>query len=224
MQYCLVWLPLPHTIFWLHPMHSSKILSLDATIKSSMLSVLLRGFDLLFLRDPKTPKKFMDNKKMRVRPRWTSAFQLLWNFRDIGNPHVIKRVPPFSNIDKTYTPSRGAFLLQRTVTFSLCYLAMELISLSRKPGYHEVFLETNERLFSRLHDISREEALTRTMATLGFLVNTAFLLNAIYHLFSILLVGLGLNSPSYWAPSFSFFLEAYTIRRFWGQAFPDIPR
>jgi hypothetical protein len=70
---------------------------LDAAIKVSMLSVLLRGFDLLFFRDPKTPKKSMDNKKMGVRPRWTPTFQLQWDFRDIGNPHAIKRVSPFSS-------------------------------------------------------------------------------------------------------------------------------
>jgi hypothetical protein len=72
---------------------------------------------------------------------------------------------------------------------------MELISLSRKPGNCEVFLEINQRLFSRLHEINREEALAKTMATFGFLVNTAFFSNAIYDFFSVLLVGLSLNSP-----------------------------
>jgi hypothetical protein len=52
----------------------------------------------------------------------------------------------------------------------------------------------------------------KTMATLGFLVNTAFFSNAMYDFFSVLLVGLGLNSPRYWPPSFSSFLEAYKIR------------
>jgi hypothetical protein len=195
--------------------------AIDGLFKGSMYPALLRGFDLLFLRHRTMPSgKFMDNEKMGIWPEWTSPLHLVLNGRDLGTPYVIKRVPPFSNGDKTYVPSRGAFLLRQTITFSICYLVLELFSLLREPVNPAMFSETNEHLFTRLHEISHQEAVLRTMATVGFYLNAALFLSAIYDFFSILFVGLGLTSPRYWPPAFSSFLEAYTIRQFWGQARP----
>jgi hypothetical protein len=200
------------------PAALSENCAFEILFKGAVYGSLLRAFALLFVRNPAMPpERSLANEKMGIWPKWTSPFHMLSNGREIGNPYVIKRVPPFSNSDKAYVPSRGMFLLRKIITFSISYLALELFSIPSKPGNLEMFSETKEHLFRRLHEISYEEAMVRAIATIAFYVNAVLVLSAIYDFFSIVFVGLWLTSPSYWPPPFSSFLEAYTIRQFWGQ-------
>lgn len=143
----------------------------------------------------------------RVRFGWDSTF----GYRHIGTPQESKNTPHFDNNDPDYVPSRKAFFLRQMMIIVRCYLVVDFIN---AVGHNRTW--KNVEIFSRIHDVSKEELMWRFIRVVGFWLTVQSLWTTIFTLISMIAVALRFSEPRFWRPLFASPSEAYTIRRFWG--------
>jgi hypothetical protein len=74
----------------------------------------------------------------------------------------------------------------------------------------------NEQLFTRLGEVSAEEAMFRFFASFGFWLNTFCVIQLINSLFSLMYLVLHIYPVEMLPPIWGCLSDAYSIRRFWG--------
>lgn len=151
------------------------------------------------------------------RSKWTvknllAALSLLCNWRRIGTPWQISKIPPFSQ-DRS-VPSRGRLILKRLLFVVASFAVLDIYSgLRPDPSTFEV---GKVALFSRLGDISAAEATFRLVHTAGFFLSAVVGVYLLYAMITVVVLCTGLSTPASCPPMFGSLSDAYTIRGFWG--------
>lgn len=70
-------------------------------------------------------------------------------------------------------------------------------------------------LFSRLGEITAEEAIFRVISSVMFLLNGCLTIVMFYHIMSLFCVALLITPAEAWPPMYGDLRNAYTVRRFW---------
>jgi hypothetical protein len=139
--------------------------------------------------------------------------------RGIKTPWQVKNAPsqPKYYQRRGWTqPPRGRFLIRQVAIASWQYLAFDVFAT----------LALQQALDQKMHemlppfvqwDLSVEQWIERISSNLmaGFVVSRV-LIDFHHRAFSIIVVGLGLDSPSNCPPLFGRAADAYTLRGFWG--------
>ncbi|KAL1961854.1 hypothetical protein VTN77DRAFT_978 [Rasamsonia byssochlamydoides] len=138
--------------------------------------------------------------------------------RFIGTPYQVRNVPRFSNNDPSYVPSRVWFLQKTALTIFLCYLGLDLTNSNADPELNLKYFTTGHiPLFRRLHDVSADEILMRTVAAIAAAVSLTSVQRGTYCIVAFLSVLLNLSEPQDWPPFYGSLLEAYSLRKFWSR-------
>ncbi|PMD33651.1 hypothetical protein L207DRAFT_468992 [Hyaloscypha variabilis F] len=188
---------------------------------------LLRAIDLLLLKKIQiTPILNSSSALSFYRPnthttsplsRLWAATSLLLSARYIGTPWALPKIPPFSKTIPSYIPSRQSFLLRTSAIFIAAYLLCDTVNLpERSEKMTAAFPAENEKLFSRLSDVTAKEFVIRNVTTLWFAIVNVLYLTWIYSLLALVSVGSGMYPPAAWPPLFGSLSDASTLRGFWG--------
>ena len=139
--------------------------------------------------------------------------------RACGTPHEAKNVPPFRAADPLWAPPRSAFLA-RTALWAVAFqLLFDVQSTLDDPDAAAArFAPSRVPYFSRWHEVSREETITRLVFAPAFWSLGAVSITLMVAPFALAWVGLGGSEPKNWKPIFGSPADAYTVRRFWGYA------
>ncbi|KAM0804237.1 membrane bound O-acyl transferase family-domain-containing protein, partial [Usnea florida] len=143
----------------------------------------------------------------------TDVIALLWNLRRVNTKWQTKNIPTNSSSGPT-SSSRSHFILRRLTTTLIAYLVMDIMVSAPPPDPNLVRPEKATLL--KLHDLSSEDLIFRTIGTLSFWFSTALINLILSNTTAILSVLSGLSAPSNCPPLYGSILEAYTIRNFWG--------
>lgn len=151
--------------------------------------------------------------------RMRFALDSTFGYRHIGTPQESKNTPHFDENDHDYVPSGRAFFAGQVMRIVRCYLVVDFIN---AVGHNRTW--KNVEIFSRLHEISKEELMWRFIRVVGFWLTVQSVWTTIFALMSMIAVGLRLSEPRFWPPLFAAPSEAYSIRRFWGNTWHQILR
>ncbi|KAK5124203.1 hypothetical protein LTR85_001906 [Meristemomyces frigidus] len=144
------------------------------------------------------------------------ASEVTGNARGIGTFWQVKNVPPFSAVQPTFVPTRGAFVLKQSIAVVGCYHLHNL-------AVHALF-SLDMRILAPTHVPSVAEALDLTPAHLQTrLLSTVFywtiqyaMLQLFYSLSGSVRALANPESIKLWPPFFGTPADAYTLRNFWG--------
>ncbi|RDL36191.1 uncharacterized protein BP5553_06803 [Venustampulla echinocandica] len=149
------------------------------------------------------------------RFRW--GFNVNCALRHINTPQESKNCPHFHAQDPEYTPSRPVFLARSFLIAVCAYMTMDVFSSQPPPpDPATLFGADRVRFFTRLGDVTAEELAMRIMVTVAGFLNSYCLITGVPLLMSFFFVGFGLSEPRFWRPLFGSLLDAYSVRRFWG--------
>lgn len=149
----------------------------------------------------------------------------LWNMRGVGTSVAITQIPIWSSRHgHSFVPSRNQELKRHVKNFALSYLVLDAFSMQPQPDLDNMLSARNERLLSRLADVSAEEAVFRFFATFGFWLNTFCIIQLINSLFGLLYIGLNLHPVEMVPPIWGKLSDAYSVRGFWGNAWHQTVR
>ncbi|KAK6819512.1 membrane bound O-acyl transferase family-domain-containing protein [Apiospora arundinis] len=137
---------------------------------------------------------------------------LLCKWRRIGTKWQIPNPPRFSPDGSV--PSRAKFLVRSMLKIAGSYLMMSMFSVAPPPDPNLIAIE-NQQFFSRLGDISSEEAIFRVVSTAVFFINVALMVTMWYYLICVSSVVLGLANPEDCPPFYGSLWNAYTLRGLW---------
>lgn len=140
-----------------------------------------------------------------------SAIGLLWNMRRIGTRWQVKNVPSSAS---QQGQSRITFIIKRVVVTLVAYLFVDVV-VSMPPPEPKLTSPEKATLFS-LNTLSTEDVIFRIIMTISYWITTGTLnlfMNNTGAIFSVLL---GLSKPVDCPPLYGSFLDAFTVRRFWG--------
>ncbi|KAL9129861.1 MAG: hypothetical protein Q9217_001816 [Psora testacea] len=155
--------------------------------------------------------------KARMWDRLRFGLGASLNHRCNGTAVEVKNVPPFSKHDPSYAPSRSEFLRRTAMRASICYLIMDVLTSSGDPANNfQTFALDLVPVFTRLHTVTTEQVVVRTVTSVGTLFSIYCLVNlmrSVVGFFSVLLYFTDVTS---WRPMFGSLGEAYSIRGFWG--------
>ena len=70
-------------------------------------------------------------------------------------------------------------------------------------------------LFSRLGEVTAEEAIFRVISSVMFLLNGCLTVVMFYHIISVICVAFHISPVEAWPPMYGDLRNAYTVRRFW---------
>lgn len=140
-----------------------------------------------------------------------SAVGLLWNMRRVGTPWQVKNVPSTAG---QLGQSRGSFIIQRLAVTLLAYLFVDVV-VSMPPPDPALVQISKTTLFS-LHSLSTDDIIFRTAMTISYWTITGVLNLFMNNLGAAVSVLLGLAKPVDCPPLYGSFLDAFTVRRFWG--------
>ncbi|KFY30452.1 hypothetical protein V493_01896 [Pseudogymnoascus sp. VKM F-4281 (FW-2241)] len=183
----------------------------------------LRAFDLILwkavylsLVKARKPKPLRSSATRSGLWRIYTAWCLLFNLRNINTPWSVKGLPDFSRGRPEHIPNKSEFLKRRTAHILITYLALDAIFAflpAPNPGIDVP--EYKQSLFSRIRDVTLEEIIARPFTAIlpAFSIYGIFIIP--YNIASITAVLFG-SEPQNWPPLFGSFLDAYTMRRFWG--------
>ncbi|KAK8011049.1 hypothetical protein PG990_010014 [Apiospora arundinis] len=133
---------------------------------------------------------------------------LLCKWRRIGtkwqipNPRGSRQTAVFPAGPHTLRGLRAAFTL------------LSMFSVAPPPDPNLIAIE-NQQFFSRLGDISGEEAIFRVVSTAVFFINVALMVTMWYYLICVSSVVLGLANPEDCPPFYGSLWNAYTLRGLW---------
>lgn len=143
------------------------------------------------------------------------ALSTQWNLRRITTPCPARNIPPFSQSNPTYVPSRAIFIRNRVVVIFVSIGYMALVSLLPHPSVED-FSSVKVKLLSRLGQVSHEEFRAQTSATLSWIVGIGATSQICYNAIAIVFVGFGFSEPVMWPPLLGSFAEVYSMRNWWG--------
>lgn len=140
----------------------------------------------------------------------------MWAFRRVGMLEEAKNVPPFSNTDRSYIPSRWAFVSRQAAAAFTCYLLLDMLG-SRKPpaNARELFNPELVLLFARLSGVTAAEIKRRALAIAGFAVTFYCVIQGFQSLSATVAVALGLSKVENWRPAFGSVADAYCLKNVW---------
>jgi hypothetical protein len=147
---------------------------------------------------------------------WT-PLGLLCNWRRLGTPWQISKVPPFSVQHRGAIPSRSALILQRLFYIVLCFIVLDLCSVSNVES--DEMME-QRALLTRLDQISGDELQFRASLLFNYTLSAIAAVYCGYAVVTILGLALGLSSPVECPPMFGSLCKAYSVRGYWGSVFP----
>ena len=138
--------------------------------------------------------------------------------RLVSTPWEIVNVPAFSRHDPNWVPKRGEFLRKNAAVCVMCVLLLDaFILLPTDPERNAVmFADQRVAFLTRLGDVSAEEIIVRFISTGLYYVGTFFLLQGGYSGTAVVMVGLGISEVERWPPLFGWYLDAWSLRQFWG--------
>ncbi|KAJ5644595.1 hypothetical protein N7507_010606 [Penicillium longicatenatum] len=190
-----------------------------------IVTVIFQSLNLLLI-NPKDCTDLPSGTK-GVVARLYYATRLFTQPRGINTPWQIKNAPaqPAYYTKRGMTePPRGRFLLRHTAIAIFQYLALDVFATlalqqAQEQMKHQLLPPTVQ------WDLSVEQWIERIISNLvaGFVVSR-MLIDLHHRVFSILLVGLGLDSPSNCPPLFGRAADAGSLRGFWGKFWHQLVR
>jgi hypothetical protein len=218
----------------MHMISENKVL--NGIVAQFLWVYVIRSFDLLlyrkahiFPRESAVKSKTTKNGQAILQPdgkaessfrhpmmfQFWQSFYLFFTLRDIGTPHAIKNIPPFSTSNPTWIPSRTSFLLRHMCIAVISYLVADIPSILPLINPQQA-AQMSLPVFSRLFDIRFDEVISRFIVTASSWIFAAATLSSFYSFIAVLLVGLGFSEPRFWPPQFSSLEHSYTLRGWWG--------
>lgn len=140
-----------------------------------------------------------------------SAVALLWNMRRIGTRWQVKNVAVVNNQQQQ---TRTAFVLGRVAVIVAAYILVDVI-VSMPPPEPTLVRPDKTTLFA-LHTLDAGDLIFRSAMTVSFFFTTGVLNLFMNNIGASAIVLLRLSSPADCPPLYGSFLEAFTVRRFWG--------
>lgn len=183
-----------------------------AVLVALLWSQLLNASDLLLvLRVDAAQLSKLHGQDARTAGRVRSAAGLLFNSRRVGTTWQVKNTPSTAGLE---SQSCAAFLLTRiTITIS-AYLFVDIMTSLPPPD--PAFVRADKATLLSLNSLSVEDIIFRLATTISYWVTTGIVLMVMNNTGAIVAVLSGLYRPADCPPPFGSFLEAYTVRRFWG--------
>ena len=136
--------------------------------------------------------------------------------RNVGTLFEIKGIPPFSQKNPSYVPSKGKFLAQKTILLLSCYLTLDFLTFASQPEQNPVLFQQIRISWRDPQNLLFEQLIVRSTTTLGFWISLYCIIQAYMGILAFVGVALGLSDVKSWPPGFGPVSEAYTVRRFWG--------
>lgn len=143
--------------------------------------------------------------------RVRSAIGILFNSRRVGTPWQVKNTPSTRGLE---SQSRAAFLFSRLAITIPAYLFVDIMTSLPPPD--STFVRADKATLLRINTLSVEDIIIRLATTISYWVTTGIVLMVMNNTGAIVGVLSGLCRPVDCPPPFGSFLEAYTVRRFWG--------
>lgn len=184
-----------------------------AAVLVSLLWVqLLNASDiLLVLRADAAQLLKLHGEDAGAARRVRSAAGILFNSRRVGTPWQVKNTPSTAGLE---SQSRAAFLLRRSAITILAYLFVDIMT--SLPASDPAFVRADKATLLSVNSLSAEDIIFRLATTILYWVTTGIVLMVMNNTGAIVAVLSGLCRPVDCPPPFGSFLEAYTVRRFWG--------
>lgn len=140
------------------------------------------------------------------------ALRLLCNWRRIGTPWQISKLPKFS--PDGAVPSRGRLIAKRAL---LLVVALAIVDIGTGlRGEPDAFDPRAVPVFSRLGDTTAAEVGFRVSQTAAWMTCAVVGVYIPYAFVTIVLLATGLSNPASCPPVYGSLSDAYTIRGFWG--------
>ena len=170
-----------------------------------------KGADVTSVGDPPFSASFSAmNRRFQYGYFINSANRL------IGTDHQVKNVPNYITSDPDFVPSRARFLLRKISIFCICYLALDLATVSANPPENNSQFRLEKiPFFRRLGEVNSDEIIQRLVASVANWAAAYCVMQCYMGAWAAFCVALG-DDPKYWRPNFGPLSEGYTIRRFWG--------
>jgi len=139
------------------------------------------------------------------------------SFRHLDTPYEARNSPHFSAKDESYVPSRSAYLLRTFVIFLASALLVDFsFAVHGIEGAAIPISMAQVPLFSRLREVTAQEAIERAVIVALAWLNCYCLVQACYSFLGVVLVGLGIYDVKDFRPAMGDVCRGYTIRKFWG--------
>jgi hypothetical protein len=179
------------------------------------LTIIFQCLNLLLI-NPKDGDDLPSGRNQKLGGQIYSATRLFTDPRGINTPWQIKNAPPQPGYYKRWglkEPPRVQFLIRQTVIVIWQYLALDIFATL---ALQQALEQGGTLPPVPQWDLSTEQWIERIISNLmaGFVVSR-ILIDFHHRTFSIILVGLGLDSPANWPPLFGRALDADTVRGFW---------
>lgn len=156
----------------------------------------------------------VDNRQRTVAQRLIFGFSSLMSFRDVNTPFEAKNTPHFRANDHEFVPSKPAFLARSTLTLGIFYLIIDFLEYQVNEA--SIFAPRLVPIFSRLHEISFEEIITRIISSAGYWIMLGSMLTALHTFICFIGVLTNMSTVADCRPLIGSIFSAYTIRGFWG--------
>ncbi|KAG8164187.1 hypothetical protein KVR01_006105 [Diaporthe batatas] len=140
-----------------------------------------------------------------------SAAGILFNSRRVGTPWQVRNTPSTAGLE---SQRRTTFLLGRIAMTIPAYIFVDIMTSLPPPD--PAFLRADKAALFPVDSLGVEDIIFRLATTISYWVITGICLMVMNNTGAIIGVLLGLCRPVDCPPPFGSFLEAYTIRRFWG--------
>lgn len=151
-----------------------------------------------------------------IKRRFQYGYFITSASRLIGTDYQVKNVPNYSTSDPDFIPNRAQFLLRKIWIFCICYIALDLATVSNQSEENASRFNTKKiPFFRRLGEVTDDEIVQRLTASMAHWAVVYCLLQCYMGAWAVLSVALK-SDPKYWRPNFGPLSEGYTIRRFWG--------
>ncbi|KAL4786591.1 membrane bound O-acyl transferase family-domain-containing protein [Aspergillus varians] len=147
------------------------------------------------------------------------ALILPYNYRRINTPWQISRLPRFSSKDPSYIPTKSTFLLRSTIKLLIAASLIQILTLDPSDPHLSKALTYLDQSKSVLlfHNATLYSVLLQARFTLSFGLVTRAAIVAGYTAGSVFAVLLG-SDPASWPPIAGSLMEAWTLKRLWGQS------
>ncbi|KAJ5814290.1 uncharacterized protein N7503_001040 [Penicillium pulvis] len=148
------------------------------------------------------------------------AFEQQSEPRAIGTPRQVKGLHPhpayyYDAKKGTTVVTRGSFLLRQ---FAVLVWQYAILDMAQYAAHHKPVRLVIDDIFTEFEGNVPlgiwVEQLTENL--LSWFLIARICIDSRYRMASILLVGLGINSPQDWPPLFGRMSDAYTLRNYWG--------
>ncbi|KAK3905769.1 membrane bound O-acyl transferase family-domain-containing protein [Staphylotrichum tortipilum] len=153
--------------------------------------------------------KPVDNTASRLQ----FGFSVLFSWRFLNTPHQPRNLP---QLDEKLQQSRARFLAHTALTITVCYLVLDAMDCSADPAITATFYSLDKvAFFSRLREVSAEEAVMRFFAAVGLGAGMISVQRGVYCIVAFVCVAAGCGEPADWPPFNGPWSEICGLRRFW---------